>query len=87
MTGQGRSDLPGFNPAKDINLMDVFSQAKAGCPPVADEWAAAAWRLQAWVASCFDVTGLCTLCGGPGEHLNGCPWPGMRVLLDRSPGP
>ena len=53
--------------------------------PTADEWATAAWALQGWVRSCFDVTGFCTFCGtiDPMRHVNMCPWPQMRGLLDR----
>ena len=55
--------------------------------PTALEWSAAAWSIQDWVASCFDVTGVCTLCGtrDPAAHVNECPWPQTRALLDRDP--
>ena len=53
--------------------------------PIADEWAAAAWKIQSWIRSCFDVTGHCALCGtkDPAEHVTGCPWPQTRALLIR----
>jgi hypothetical protein len=53
--------------------------------PTAAEWAAAAWKIQGWIHSCFDVTGFCSLCGttDPAAHINGCPWPQTRALLDR----
>ena len=53
--------------------------------PTAEEWAEAAWKLQGWVRSGFDVAGVCIVCGtaDPSEHVNGCPWPVMRRLLDR----
>jgi hypothetical protein len=57
--------------------------------PTAKEWAAAAWAIQAWIRSCFEVTGRCALCGtdSPRQHVNRCPWPQTRALLDRSPPP
>jgi hypothetical protein len=56
--------------------------------PTAEELLAAAWRIQGWIASCFDVAGVCSLCGtaDPRVHVNKCPWPEMRALLDRSIG-
>lgn len=53
--------------------------------PTAAEWAEAAWAIQGWIASCFDVAGVCSLCGtrDPAAHVNGCPWPRTRALLDR----
>jgi hypothetical protein len=57
--------------------------------PTSEEWAEAAWKIQGWVRSCFDVAGVCTLCGtkDPAVHVNDCPWPEMRALLDRAPLP
>ena len=54
-------------------------------PVTAKEWSDAAWAIQAWVASCFDVIGKCTFCGtdNPNWHINGCPWPQTRRLLDK----
>lgn len=54
--------------------------------PTAAEWLQAAWNIQSWIHSCFDQVGVCTLCGSedPRAHVNNCPWPQMRALLDRS---
>lgn len=51
-----------------------------------EEMTAAAWAIQGWIRSCFDVTGRCSLCGtgSPGAHINGCPWPAMRAVLDKT---
>ena len=57
--------------------------------PTTDEWAAAAWAIQGWIRSCFNVIGRCSLCGteDPQAHVNRCPWPQMRGLLDREGPP
>jgi hypothetical protein len=54
-----------------------------------EEWQAAGWAIQSWIRSCFDTVGICALCGSENArvHHNGCPWPRMRALLDRSPLP
>lgn len=59
-----------------------------GSTPTVAEWTEAAWLLQAWIRTCYDLMGVCSLCGSPepAEHVNGCPWPDVRALLDRSPG-
>lgn len=53
-----------------------------------NDWRAAGWAIQSWIASCFDQVGICALCGSPNPqvHYNQCPWPRLRVLLDRDPG-
>jgi hypothetical protein len=50
--------------------------------PGATEWADAAWRLQSWIRSGFDLAGICVVCG-LAQHASDCPWPGFRPLLDR----
>jgi|HubBroStandDraft_2_1064218.scaffolds.fasta_scaffold01796_23 hypothetical protein len=57
--------------------------------PTAEEFAAAAQAVQSWIRSCFDQAGVCALCGSPnpGAHVNDCPWPQTRALLDRSAVP
>jgi len=54
--------------------------------PTLADWEKAGWAVQSWIRSCFDVLGTCALCGSPDAHahVNDCPWPQMRALLDRS---